>query len=199
MPSSTADRRPGGIVTYDDGGDFHSVKKLGYVRDNFTSAETMSQLPGRCGIGHVRYSTTGAKGQTAMRDVQPFYADLAMGGVALAHNGNLTNAQSIKRELIERGSLFHSTSDTEAIVHLMARSFHRTIPDRLKEALRRVEGAFSVIALTDTQLIGARDPLGVRPLVLGRVGDGLDPVVGDLRAGHRAAPSSSGRSRRASW
>jgi amidophosphoribosyltransferase len=161
----------GGIVTR-DADDFHVVKRLGYVRDNFTSAETMSQLPGRMGVGHVRYSTTGSKGNTALRDVQPFHADLAMGGMALAHNGNLTNALSIKKELIERGSLFHSTSDTEVLVHLMARSFHRTIADRLKEALRRVEGAFSVVAMTERQLIGVRDPLGVRPLVLGRLGEG---------------------------
>ena len=161
----------GGIVTHDESRGFNVVKKLGYVRDNFTSAETMEQLPGRSGIGHVRYSTTGSKGHTTLRDVQPFHGDLAVGGVAIAHNGNLTNALQIKRELIERGSLFHTTSDTEAVLHLMARSFHRTIPERLKDALRRVEGAFSFLALTSDGLIGVRDPLGVRPLVLGRIGD----------------------------
>ncbi|MEC9433064.1 MAG: amidophosphoribosyltransferase [Pseudomonadota bacterium] len=161
----------GGIVTHDETRGFNVVKRLGYVRDTFTTAETMAQLPGRSGIGHVRYSTTGSKGQTTIRDVQPFHGDLAVGGVAIAHNGNLTNALQIKRELIERGSLFHTTSDTEAVLHLMARSFHRTIAERLKDALRRVEGAFSVLALTSDALIGVRDPLGVRPLVLGRIGE----------------------------
>ena len=162
----------GGIVTYDDEAGFNVEKKMGYVRDTFTTAETMSQLPGHSGIGHVRYSTAGSKAGNPLRDAQPFLADLSMGSMALAHNGNLTNAMSIRRELIERGSLFHSGSDTEAVVHLMARGFHRTIPDRMKEALRRVEGAFSIVALTETQLIGCRDPLGVRPLVLGRLGEG---------------------------
>ena len=162
----------GGIVTYDADSGFHSSKKLGYVRDNFTTADSMAELPGRIGIGHVRYSTAGGKGATALRDVQPFLADLAMGSMALAHNGNLTNALSIRRELIERGSVFNSSSDTEAVVHLMARGFHRTIADRMKEALRRVEGAFAIVCMTETQLIGCRDPLGVRPLVLGRLGEG---------------------------
>ena len=162
----------GGIVTHDASTGFHSSKKLGYVRDNFTTPESMAELPGRIGVGHVRYSTAGGKGATALRDVQPFLADLAMGSMALAHNGNLTNALSIRRELIERGSVFNSSSDTEAVVHLMARGFHRTIADRMKEALRRVEGAFSILCITDHQLIGCRDPLGVRPLVLGRLGEG---------------------------
>ncbi|MFO7853963.1 MAG: amidophosphoribosyltransferase [Paracoccaceae bacterium] len=161
-----------GIVTYEPGPGFSEVKRLGYVRDNFTSAKVMAELPGTMAVGHVRYSTSGAKGHTAIRDVQPLYADLATGGVALAHNGNLVNALSLKRELIDRGSIFQSSSDTECVLHLMARSFHRTSADRLKEALRRVEGAFSVLALTETQLIGARDPMGIRPLVLGRLGDG---------------------------
>lgn len=162
----------GGIVTHDDDTGFRSVRRLGYVRDNFTERETIEQLPGRLGIGHVRYSTSGAKGQTAIRDVQPLYAEFAMGGCAIAHNGNLTNAAALRRALTERGSIFQSSSDTEAIVHLMARGFQPNIPERMKEALRRVEGAFSVIALTRTKLIGVRDPMGVRPLVLGRLGDG---------------------------
>ena len=161
-----------GIVTHDPARGFNVVKRLGYVRDNFTTPEIMDRLPGRRGIGHVRYSTAGHKGQTDIRDVQPIFADLSMGGVAIAHNGNLTNALAMRRELIERGSLFQSSSDTEVIVHLMARSFHKTIPERMKEALRRVEGAFSVVAMTETHLIGARDPLGIRPLVLGRLADG---------------------------
>jgi amidophosphoribosyltransferase len=100
--------------------------------------------------------------------VQPFFGEFAMGGAAIAHNGNITNADALRRELIERGSIFQSSSDSECIIHLMARSLQRTIPERMEDALRRVEGAFSVVAMTRTKLIGVRDPLGVRPLVLGR-------------------------------
>lgn len=162
----------GGIVTHEDIGGFHQARRMGYVRDNFTSREVMESLPGPIGIGHVRYSTAGNKGQTAIRDVQPFFGELSLGGVAIAHNGNLTNADALRRELIERGSIFQSGSDSECIIHLMARSMGRTLPDRVEDALRKCEGAFSVIAMTRTKLIGCRDALGVRPLVLGRVGDG---------------------------
>ena len=162
----------GGIVTHDAQAGFCSARRMGYVRDNFTSRDVMETLPGDIAIGHVRYSTAGAKGQTAIRDVQPFFGEFSMGGAAIAHNGNLTNAASLRRELIERGSIFQSGSDTECIIHLMARSMGRTIHDRLEDALRKVEGAFSIVAMTRTKLIGCRDPLGVRPLVLGRVGDG---------------------------
>ncbi|MDR5652987.1 amidophosphoribosyltransferase [Ruixingdingia sedimenti] len=161
-----------GIVSHDPAGGFHSVREFGYVRDNFTRASLMQTLPGPIAIGHVRYSTAGSKGATAIRDVQPFFGEFSMGGCAIAHNGNLTNAAALRRELIERGSIFQSSSDSECIIHLMARSIQKTIAERLKDALRRVEGAFSVIAMTRTKLIGVRDPLGVRPLVLGRVGDG---------------------------
>ena len=95
-----------------------------------------------------------------------------MGGAAIAHNGNITNANSLRKELIERGSIFQSSSDSECIIHLMARSLQQNIPQRMEDALRRVEGAFSIVAMTQTQLIGVRDPLGVRPLVLGKLGDG---------------------------
>lgn len=166
----------GGIVVHDPEQGFNSVRRFGYVRDNFTNQETMDMLPGPIGIGHVRYSTSGSKGNTAIRDVQPFFGEFAMGGAAIAHNGNITNADALRRELIERGSIFQSSSDSECIIHLMARSLQRNIPERMKDALRRVEGAFSVVAMTRTKLIGVRDPLGVRPLVLGRVtaetGDG---------------------------
>jgi amidophosphoribosyltransferase len=145
---------------------------MGYVRDNFTQSDVMQTLPGGIGIGHVRYSTAGNKGQTAIRDVQPFFGEFAMGGAAIAHNGNLTNAAALRRELIERGSIFQSSSDSECIIHLMARSMGRTIPDRMEEALRKAEGAFSIVAMTRSKLMGVRDPLGVRPLVLGKVGDG---------------------------
>lgn len=162
----------GGIVSYDPEAGFQSARRFGYVRDNFTSQDIMQTLPGELSIGHVRYSTSGNKGPTAIRDVQPFFGEFAMGGAAIAHNGNITNANALRRELIERGSIFQSSSDSECIIHLMARSLQRNIPERMEDALRRVEGAFSVVAMTRTKLIGVRDPLGVRPLVLGRVGDG---------------------------
>lgn len=161
-----------GVVAYDPvESQFNSVRRIGYVRDNFTSAEVIQMLPGQSAMGHVRYSTAGTKGQTAIRDVQPLYAEFARGGCAIAHNGNLTNADALREELIERGSIFQSSSDTECIIHLMARSIQKEIKERMKDALRRVEGAFSIIAMTRTKMIGVRDPMGVRPLVLGKVGD----------------------------
>ncbi|MCB1351649.1 MAG: amidophosphoribosyltransferase [Rhodobacteraceae bacterium] len=162
----------GGIVSYDPVSDFHSARRFGYVRDNFTSAKLMETLPGPLAIGHVRYSTAGSKGPAQLRDVQPLFAEFDMGGCAIAHNGNLTNALALRQELIARGSIFQSSSDTECIIHLMARSIQRSIPERMKDALRRVEGAFSIVAMTRSKLIGVRDPLGVRPLMLGRIGDG---------------------------
>lgn len=161
----------GGIVTYHPEHGFNSARRFGYVRDNFTSQAVMDTLPGTLAIGHVRYSTAGSKGATAIRDVQPFFGEFSMGGAAIAHNGNLTNAAQLRKELIERGSIFQSSSDSECIIHLMARSIQKTIPERIKDALRRVEGAFSIVAMTRTKLIGVRDALGVRPLVLGRVGE----------------------------
>ena len=162
----------GGIVCHHPDHGFNSARRFGYVRDNFTKQSLMETLPGPLAIGHVRYSTAGSKGQTAIRDVQPFFGEFAMGGAAIAHNGNITNAVALRKELIERGSIFQSTSDSECIIHLMARSLQRTIPERMEDALRRVEGAFSIVAMTRTKLIGVRDPLGVRPLVLGQVADG---------------------------
>ncbi|MCZ0812257.1 MAG: amidophosphoribosyltransferase [Pseudomonadota bacterium] len=162
----------GGIVCHDAEQGFNSARRFGYVRDNFTKQSLMETLPGPLSIGHVRYSTAGSKGPTQIRDVQPFFGEFAMGGAAIAHNGNITNANALRRELIERGSIFQSSSDSECIIHLMARSLQRTIPERMEDALRRVEGAFSVVAMTRSKLIGVRDPLGVRPLVLGQIGDG---------------------------
>ena len=160
-----------GIVSYSSDTSFNSVRRIGYVRDNFTKPSVMAMLPGRSAMGHTRYSTAGSKGGAALRDVQPLYAEFALGGCAIAHNGNLTNADSLRSQLIDRGSIFQSSSDTECMVHLMARSIQKTIPERMKDALRLVEGAFSVVAMTRTKMIGVRDPLGVRPLVLGRYGD----------------------------
>ena len=172
----------GGIVSYDPEHGFNSARRFGYVRDNFTSQKVMETLPGALSIGHVRYSTTGSKGQTAIRDVQPFFGEFAMGGAAIAHNGNITNADALRRELIERGSIFQSSSDSECIIHLMARSLQRNIPERMEDALRRVEGAFSIVAMTRTKLIGVRDPLGVRPLVLGQLPGGAYALASETCA-----------------
>ncbi len=161
----------GGIVCHHPEKGFNSARRFGYVRDNFTKQSLMETLPGPLAIGHVRYSTAGSK-DTVIRDVQPFFGEFSMGGAAIAHNGNITNANALRKELIERGSIFQSSSDSECIIHLMARSLQRTIPERMEDALRRVEGAFSVVAMTRTKLIGVRDPLGVRPLVLGQLADG---------------------------
>lgn len=160
----------GGIVSHSPEEGFNSARRFGYVRDNFTKASLMETLPGPLAIGHVRYSTHGSK-QPVIRHVQPFFGEFSIGGAAIAHNGNITNAAALRRELIGGGSIFQSQSDSECIIHLMARSLQRKVPERMMDALRRVEGAFSIVAMTRTKLIGVRDPLGVRPLVLGRIGD----------------------------
>ncbi len=156
-----------GIVTY-DGEQFHAHRGLGQVGENFSSKEVIQRLPGKAAIGHCRYATTG---EVALRNVQPLFADFEFGGLAICHNGNLTNSYHLRRQLVRRGSLFQSTSDTEVIVHLIATSLKDNVEDRVIDALRQVEGAYSLVALTQTGLIGVRDPLGVRPLVLGRLGD----------------------------
>ena len=156
-----------GMVVY-DGKQFNAHRDLGLVGDIFSSERVMNRLAGHAAIGHTRYSTTG---ETALRNVQPLFADLQFGGFSLAHNGNLTNAMALRRELVARGSLFQSTSDTEVIVHLMATSEYKSVVDRMTDALRRIEGAYSLVALTDSCVIGVRDPLGVRPLVIGRLGE----------------------------
>ena len=162
-----------GIVAFDSAeSTFNNVRRIGYVRDHFTRRGVMDLLPGTTALGHVRYSTVGSKGAAAIRDVQPLFAEFSQGGVAIAHNGNLTNAESLRARLIEAGSIFQSNSDTECILHLMARSRHDRVAERMKEALRQLEGAFSVVAMTRTKLIGVRDPLGFRPLVLGRLDNG---------------------------
>ena len=156
-----------GVVSY-DGKHFHSHRAMGPVGDNFNSEDVISRLKGPMAIGHVRYSTSG---QTVLRNVQPMFADLVFGGFAIAHNGNLTNARALRRDLVEEGCIFQSTSDSETFLHLVATSEFRKVMDRLIDALKRVEGAYSLLALTRRKLIGARDPLGVRPLVLGRSGE----------------------------
>src|SRR6266850_3017257 len=156
-----------GIVAY-DGEQFSAHRGPGLVSDNFSSKEVIARLPGSAAIGHVRYATTG---EVAMRNVQPLFADFEFGGLAICHNGNLTNSYQVRRQLVRRGSLFQSTSDTEVIVHLIATSLKETVVDRLIDALRQVQGAFSLAALSQESLIGLRDPLGVRPLVVGKLGD----------------------------
>ena len=154
-----------GITAY-DGVSFRSHKGVGLVGDNFSDARVMAGLPGTCAVGHNRYATTG---DTVLRNVQPLYGDFEFGGLAIAHNGNLTNAVSMRKALIRRGCLFQSTTDSEVFVHLIAISLYSTVADRLIDALKQVVGAYSLIALTDQGLMGCRDPLGVRPLILGRL------------------------------
>ncbi len=152
-----------GIVAF-DGERFSSERRLGLVGDHFSQAATIERLPGSCAVGHVRYATTGA---TILRNVQPLFAELAAGGLAVAHNGNLTNGLTLRRELIAEGAICQSTSDTEVVLLLTARSRKRHIVDRFIDALKDIEGGYALVALTNNKLIGARDPLGIRPLVLG--------------------------------
>ena len=156
-----------GITTF-DGKHFHSHRAMGHVAGNFDRDDIIRRLAGRAGIGHVRYSTTG---ETALRNVQPLFAELAEGGFAVAHNGNLSNAMKLRRTLNRRGSIFQSTSDTEVIIHLVATSDRAGMLDRLTDALKQVEGAYSLVVLTEEGLIACRDPLGIRPLVMGKLGE----------------------------
>lgn len=157
-----------GITSF-DGANFHAHRALGHVAGNFDSEQVMTPLRGDMAAGHVRYSTTG---ETALRNVQPLYAELSSGGFAIAHNGNISNAMRLRRELVRHGSIFQSTSDTETIIHLVATSRYRTLLDRFIDALNQVEGAYSLICMTPEGLIACRDPLGIRPLVMGKVGEG---------------------------
>ncbi|MEH3147192.1 MAG: amidophosphoribosyltransferase [Methylobacterium frigidaeris] len=154
-----------GIVSF-DGRVFHSERRMGLVGDSFSDLATIERLKGRAAIGHVRYSTTG---ETILRNVQPLFAELESGGLAVAHNGNLTNGLLLRRQLVRDGAICQSTSDTEAILHLVARSRHVRMVDRLMDALRQIEGGYALVMLTNKKLIGARDPLGIRPLVLGEL------------------------------
>ena len=158
-----------GITSF-DGNEFYSRRGLGHVAQVFSRAEVLAELPGHMASGHVRYSTTGGSG---LRNVQPLFADLASGGFSIAHNGNISNATRLKRELVGRGAIFQSTSDTEVIIHLVATSRYPTLLDRFVDALRMVEGAYSLICMTKEGMIACRDPLGIRPLVMGRIGDAI--------------------------
>ncbi|MDQ3139727.1 MAG: amidophosphoribosyltransferase, partial [Pseudomonadota bacterium] len=156
-----------GITSW-DGHAFHSHRAQGHVAGNFDRDGLIRSLAGEAAIGHVRYSTTG---ETALRNVQPLFAELASGGFAVAHNGNISNAMTLRRELNRRGSIFQSTSDTEVIIHLVATSTYRTLLDRFIDALKQVEGAYSLVCLTAEGMVACRDPLGIRPLVMGRLGE----------------------------
>ncbi len=158
-----------GITSF-DGQEFYSRRGLGHVAQNFSTGAAIAELPGTMAAGHVRYSTTGGSG---LRNVQPLFADLAAGGFAIAHNGNISNAMTLRRDLVRRGSIFQSTSDTEVIIHLIATSRYPTLLDRFVDALRLVEGAYSLVCLTPKRMIACRDPLGIRPLVMGRIGDAV--------------------------
>jgi len=156
-----------GITSF-DGTEFYSRRGLGHVTENFSGAAVLAELPGEMAAGHVRYSTTGGSG---LRNVQPLFADLARGGFAIAHNGNISNALHLKHELVNKGAIFQSTSDTEVIIHLIATSRYPTLLDRFIDALRMVEGAYSLVCMTPKRMIACRDPLGIRPLVMGRLGE----------------------------
>ncbi|MGL4526281.1 MAG: amidophosphoribosyltransferase, partial [Aestuariivirga sp.] len=154
-----------GITSF-DGQRFHSERRMGLVGDAFSDRSVIDKLRGSQAVGHVRYSTTG---ETILRNVQPLFAELAGGGLAVAHNGNLTNGLTLRRNLIRDGAIMQSTSDTEVILHLVARSRRVLLIERFIDALRQIEGAYALVALTNKKLIGARDPLGIRPLVLGEL------------------------------
>jgi amidophosphoribosyltransferase len=154
-----------GIVSF-DGTRFHSERRLGLVGDTFSRRDVIDRLPGSSSVGHVRYSTTG---ETILRNVQPLFAELNAGGFAVGHNGNLTNGLTLRSELVRNGAMMQSTTDTEVILHLVAQSKRNRFIERFIEALRALEGAYSLVALTNKKLVGARDPLGIRPLVLGEL------------------------------
>lgn len=160
-----------GLVTYDNDGDiFHKHVAFGKVGEIFNSQDVMDSLPGDSAIGHNRYSTSGTKKN--VNNIQPLYAELASGRVALAHNGNLTNAASLRKKLVSRGSIFQTSMDTEAIIHLIATSHEDSIVDGLIDAMGSIKGGYALVTLTKDGLFGARDPLGVRPLSLAKLDDG---------------------------
>ncbi len=154
-----------GIVSF-DGKNYHSEKRQGLVGDHFTDLETLKKLPGNVAIGHNRYSTTG---ETSLRNIQPFFADLHLGGLSVAHNGNLTNALILREALVKDGAIFRTTSDTETIVQLIAKSKREKFIDKLIDALFQIQGGYSLILMTNKKLIGVKDPFGIRPLVIGKL------------------------------
>ena len=156
-----------GIVSY-DGKNYHSEKRQGLVGDHFTNNDVIKKLPGKFAIGHNRYSTTG---ETSLRNIQPFFADLHAGGLSISHNGNLTNALALRESLVKDGAIFRTTSDTETIVQLVAKSQRNKIVDKIIDALFQIKGGYSLVIMTNKKLIGVRDPFGIRPLVIGKLKD----------------------------
>ena len=154
-----------GIVSF-DGKNYHSEKRQGLVGDHFTNPDVLNKLPGNFAIGHNRYSTTG---ETSLRNIQPFFADLHMGGLGIAHNGNLTNALLLRETLVKQGAIFRTTTDTETIVQLIAKSGREKFIDKLIDALFQIQGGYALVLMTNKKLVGVRDPFGIRPLVIGRL------------------------------
>ena len=154
-----------GIVSY-DGKKYFSEKRYGLVGDNFNNEKVLKNLPGKFAIGHNRYSTTGG---TTLRNIQPFFADTHAGGIGVAHNGNLTNALSIRKKLVKDGAIFYTTSDTEVIIQLIAKSKRVSTEEKITDAIFQIQGGYSLVMLAQNKLIGVRDPLGIRPLVIGKL------------------------------
>ena len=154
-----------GIVTF-DGKQYHSEKRFGLVGDNFNKEKVLKKLPGKYAIGHNRYSTTGG---TALRNVQPFFADTNAGGIGVSHNGNLTNAITLRNKLVQEGAIFYTTSDTEVIVQLIAKSKRSKTIDKIIDSIFHIQGGYALVMMTQNILIGVRDPYGIRPLVIGKL------------------------------
>ena len=154
-----------GIVSF-DGTQYHSEKRYGLVGDNFNKEKVIKKLPGNYAIGHNRYSTTGG---TALRNIQPFFADTNAGGIGVSHNGNLTNAITLRNKLVQDGAIFYTTSDTETIVQLIAKSKRKKTIDKVVDAIFQIQGGYALVMLTQNTLIGVRDPYGIRPLVIGKL------------------------------
>jgi amidophosphoribosyltransferase len=156
-----------GIVTF-DGEKYYSEKRFGLVGDNFNKEKVLKNLKGTHAIGHNRYSTTG---ENTLRNIQPFFADTNAGGIGVAHNGNLTNSIALRKKLVEDGAIFYSTSDTETIVQLIAKSKRTKTIDKVVDAVFQIQGGYALVMLTQNSLIGVRDPYGIRPLVIGKLGN----------------------------
>jgi len=154
-----------GIVSF-DGTKYHSEKRFGLVGDNFNKEKVLKKLNGNYALGHNRYSTTGG---TTLRNIQPFYADTNAGGISISHNGNLTNAITLRSKLVKDGAIFYTTSDTETIVQLIAKSKRQKTIDKIIDALFQIQGGYALVMLTQKTLIGVRDPFGIRPLVIGKI------------------------------
>ena len=154
-----------GIVSY-NGKNFYAERRFGLVGDNFTKEKVIEKLPGYSAIGHNRYSTAG---NNLMKNIQPFFADLHSGGIGIAHNGNLSNALQLRKELVKNGSIFQTTSDTETIVQLIAKSKRTKIVEKITDALFKIQGGYALTIITSKELIGVRDPFGIRPLIIGKL------------------------------